>query len=91
VKRISVKLRHKTGYPIELHDRSLTAQSLVFEAHSPWGGFVWNHPTAVVTERGGRQRRTFVPDTTLHILIFLGLVGLISLFLAQVIARRLRR
>jgi hypothetical protein len=67
--------------PVTVGDLTVTPRARALVVRAPWGGFVWNRPTAVVVERSGQVRRIRVVDVT-RILQ----VGLLGLGLAIVLA-----
>ena len=53
------------GEPISVGDLTLTPESQALSLHLPFGGFVWNRPTAVlVVDGNGDQRRIPIVDVT---------------------------
>lgn len=70
-----LKWEQVTGEPLMIDDAQLTPQTRVLRVQAPFGGFVWNHPVAVIVERAGKRERMQVPDVTL----FLQLAMLVSL------------
>ena len=49
----------------DIGDTTLTLESRALEVRLPFGGLVWNRPTAVVTRRRGEaSRRTGISDGT---------------------------
>ncbi|RMG99290.1 MAG: hypothetical protein D6706_05760 [Chloroflexi bacterium] len=42
--------------------RTITLQSQVLAVQLPFGGFVWQRPTAVLVAENGRTTRTPIPD-----------------------------
>ncbi len=78
-----------SGTPVSVGDVTITPQSRVLTFRSRFGGFVWNRPTAVLVERGGKTERLPIIDVTRAIL--LGLVGLSLLVTIFVQSNRERR
>jgi hypothetical protein len=50
--------------PVTVGDVTVTPQSKALIVHLSKGGFVWNRPSAVLVERGGRARRIPIIDIT---------------------------
>lgn len=63
-----------SGESVVVNGFTLTPQSQVFRIRFPWGAFVWQRPTAIVTERDGQVERLPIVDLTRS--IQLGLCGL---------------
>ncbi len=78
-----------SGTPVTVGDVTVTPQSRALTFRSRFGGFVWNRPTAVLVERGGKTERLPIIDVTRAIL--LGLVGLSLLVTIFVRSNRERR
>jgi hypothetical protein len=78
-----------SGTPVAVGDVTITPQSRVLTFRSRFGGFVWNRPTAVLVERGGKTERLPIVDVTRAIL--LGLAGLSLLVTIFVRSNRERR
>ncbi len=56
--------RHQSASQ-DIGDTTLTLESRALEVRLPFGGLVWNRPTAVVTRRRGEaSRRTGISDGT---------------------------
>ena len=56
--------RHESASQ-DIGDTTLTLESRALEVRLPFGGLVWNRPTAVLTRRRGEaSRRTCISDAT---------------------------
>lgn len=66
---------HKaSGEPVMVGAVTMIPQSQALIVRLPCGGFVWNRPTALLVEQGGRTERLPIVDVT-H-LLHPGLLGL---------------
>ena len=76
----------RSGRPTTVGGLTLTPQSQALIVRLPFGGVVWNRPTAVVVEHLGVSQRIPVVDLTrLLQLTLLGLAGVFTLaYLASV-------
>lgn len=73
-----------SGEPIKVGETTITPQSRVLVFRFPYGGFVWNRPTAVLVERAGQSERIAIVDRTRIALVALSVLGFIfSLILRQ--------
>jgi hypothetical protein len=71
----------RSGKPITVGKRTITSQSQFVMVHFPFGGFVWNRPTAVhVTENNHTYSIPITDPTRLALWTFTGFTALISLF-----------
>lgn len=69
------------GTPIQIGDLRLTPYSQVVGVRWPWGGWVWQRPTAVLLEQGEMVRYEPIVDVTRLITVALvGLMILVTLF-----------
>lgn len=75
-----------SGEQITLGDTRITPQTQALVVRWPHGGFVWNRPTAVIVERGGKTERIPIVDVTR--IVQLALLGL-SILLPLMIGARL--
>jgi hypothetical protein len=73
-----VQYRVQEGPPQEVGGWSLTPQARVFLINTPWGGVVWNRPTAVIARKGPLRQHHPIPDPTRAALIFFFLFGVIA-------------
>lgn len=53
-----------TGEAVTAGDVTVTPQSWALSIRLPFGGLVWNRPTAVLVSQNGRSRRIPVVDVT---------------------------
>lgn len=79
---VTVQWRAVAGNPVATGGVTVTPWSRALTIRLPFGGFVWNRPTAVVVERAGRIERIPVRDVTRD-----AQLGLIVLALLLVIVR----
>lgn len=77
-KRNYVQYRMQEGPPQEVGGWSLTPQTRVFLVNTPWGGVVWNRPTAVIARKGPLTQHHPIPDPTRAALIFFFVLGVIA-------------
>ncbi len=71
-----------TGEAIEVGDTTVIPQSQALHIKLPFGGYVWNRPTAVMVERNGRIETIPILDVTrIALWSFIGLTILINLIL----------
>ena len=73
-----VQWQTTSGEAVAVGDITVIPQSQALTVHLPFGGFVWNRPTAVVVERDGRAERIPIYDVTR--VLQLGLLGLSLVF-----------
>ena len=59
-----IKWQTKTGEPITAGGRTITPQSKALVIHFPFGGLVWNRPTAVLVQQGDQTEQITIPDVT---------------------------
>jgi hypothetical protein len=74
------------GPTIALGDTRITPQARVLALHTPYGGLVWNRPSAVLVERDGMITRTPIVDLTR--LIRVALWGCLLLGLVTTVQRK---
>ena len=68
------------GNPIVAGERTITPQSLAVTVHFPFGGFVWNRPTAVlITENNQTTTIPITDPTRLALWTFTGVGIFVSL------------
>jgi hypothetical protein len=77
--------REAPAEPVRVGEVTVTPLARALVVRLPWGGFVWNRPTAVTVERAGAVRRVPVVDVTR--VLQLGLLGL-GLAIAVAVPRR---
>lgn len=59
-----IEWQTKTGEPITAAGRTITPQSKALVIRLPFGGFVWNRPTAVLVQQGDYSETIPIPDIT---------------------------
>lgn len=73
------------GEPQMIGDQVIRLQSQAISLITPFGGFVWNRPTAVFVEKEGSTRKLPIVDTTRWALLGIGVTGLVGVLLAKLI------
>ena len=63
--RDMVQFQVHSGNEVTVGDVSLIPQSQAFVFRTPYGGWVWNRPVAVVVRQAGQERRLPIPNPTL--------------------------
>lgn len=61
-----------TGEPWTVDERTLTPESQALVVRFPYGGFVWNRPSAVLVNENGATRRLPIVDVTRLALMVMG-------------------
>ncbi len=86
-----LRLENTSAEPIVVGDTRITLQAQAFSLRLPFGGFVWNRPTAVLVERDESTQRIPIRDVT-HI-VQIALFGLVLTFsvIITLLAARQRR
>ncbi len=86
-----IRLENTSADPIVVGDTRITPQAQAFSVRLPFGGFVWNRPTAVLVERDDLTQRIPIVDVTrvAQVAMF-GLVVTISVIIT-LLAMRQRR
>ena len=59
----------KSSVPVQVDDLTITPQAQALTVQTPFGGFVWNRPSAVVVGENGRIDHHPIPDVTRSALI----------------------
>jgi hypothetical protein len=59
-----IRLENTSAEPILVGDTQITPQAQAFSLRFPFGGFVWNRPTAVLVERDDVTQRIPIVDVT---------------------------
>lgn len=59
-----IEWQTKTGEPITAGGRTITPQSQALVIRLPFGGFVWNRPTAVLVGHDNQTEQIPISDTT---------------------------
>lgn len=86
-----IRLENTSAEPIVVGDTRLTPQAQAFSVRSPWGGFVWNRPTAVLVERDDLTQRIPIIDATrVTQIVLFGLVVTFSVIITLLAARQRR-
>jgi len=86
-----IRLENTSAEPIVVGDTRITPQAQAFSLQFPWGGFVWNRPTAVLVERDDVAQRIPIVDVTraAQFAVF-GLVLTFSVIITLLAAQRAR-
>ena len=86
-----IRLENTSADPIVVGDTRVTPQAQAFSVRFPFGGFVWNRPTAVLVERDDVTQRIPIVDVTrvTQIAVF-GLVVTLSVIITLLAARQWR-
>lgn len=74
-----------TGEPQVVGDRTIRLQSQAISLITPFGGFLWNRPTAVLVEKDGITDEVQIVDATRYALIGIGVMGVVGMMLAKLI------
>ena len=86
-----VHLENTSAEPIVVGDTRITPQAQAFSVRLPFGGIVWNRPTAVLVERDDLTQRIPIVDVTRAAQIALfGFVLTFSVIIALLAARQRR-
>lgn len=68
-----IQWKTQSGSPMHVGDATITPQSQTLSLITPFGGFVWNRPTAVLVEQNGRTTTHPIPDITRTTLIVIAI------------------
>jgi hypothetical protein len=74
------------GEPQVIGDQVIRLQAQAILLNTPFGGFVWNRPTAVLVEKDGVTDEVPIVDATRYALISIGVMGMVGMMLAKLIA-----
>jgi hypothetical protein len=74
-----------TGEPQVVGNRIIRMQAQAISLITPFGGFVWNRPTAVLVEKDGITDEVPIIDPTRYALISIGVMGVVGMLLAKLI------
>ncbi len=86
-----LRLDNTSAEPIVVGDTRITLQAQAFSLRLPFGGFVWNRPTALLVERDDSTQRIPIVDVTRIVQIALfGLVLTFSVIITLLAARQRR-
>ncbi len=87
-----IRLENTSAEPIVVGDTKITPQAQAFSVRFPFGGFVWNRPTAVLVERDdGTQRIPIVNVTRLAQIALFGVILAISVIITLLVAQQQAR
>ncbi len=59
-----LQIETQSGTPTTVGNFTVTPESQAFVLRLPFGGFVWNRPTAVLLEMEGERQRIPIADVT---------------------------
>ncbi|HHX66365.1 MAG TPA: hypothetical protein GX702_15925 [Chloroflexi bacterium] len=79
------------GESVTHGDVRITPEARVLTLRLPWGGVVWNRPTAVMVEQSGSIRRVPIVDVTLLLQVGLLVVGMMLPLMVGRLERWARR
>ena len=87
-----IRLETTSAEPIVVGNTRITPQAQAFSLRFPFGGFVWNRPTAVLVERDGETRRIPIVDATrVAQIVLFGLVLTFSVIITLAVSQRRTR
>jgi hypothetical protein len=75
-----------TGQKITVGDVSITPQSSALVVRWPYGGLVWNRPTALLVDRGDYAEHIPIEDVTRKLQLTLLGLGMIFTILAFILS-----
>lgn len=75
-----------TGEPQVFGDRVVRLQAQAISLITPFGGLVWNRPTAVLVEKDGVTDEVPILDVTRYALIGIGVMGVVGALLLRLIS-----
>lgn len=75
-----------TGEPQVVGARVIRLQSQAISLITPFGGFLWNRPTAVLVEKDGEMDEVPIIDVTRYALIGIGVMGVVGAILVRVVS-----
>jgi hypothetical protein len=61
-KKFDVRWERRQGRPVTTGGVTLTPEARVLTVRAPFGGGVWVHPSAVLVEEAGEERRVPILD-----------------------------
>ena len=86
-----IRLENTSTEPIVIGDTRITPQVQAFSVRFPFGGLVWNRPTAVLVERDDLTQRLPIVDVTrVAQIVLFGIVLTFSVIIT-LLAMRQRR
>ncbi len=74
-----LQVQNSSSEPVTVGELTATAQAQAVTVRTPFGGLVWNRPTAVLVERDGETESVPIVDVTRITQIVFIVVGLILL------------
>jgi hypothetical protein len=74
-----------TGEPQMIGDRVIRLRAQAISLRTPFGGFVWNRPTAVLVEKDGVTDETPIVDVTRYALIGIGVMGVVGALVVRLL------
>ena len=84
-----IRVENTSADPIVVGDTRVTPQAQAFSVRFPFGGFVWNRPTAVLVERDDVTQRIPIVDVTrVAQVVLFGLVVTFSVIITLLAARQ---
>ena len=79
----------ESGAPVTVQGTTVTPQARVLRVQLPFGGFVWNRPSAVLVQHNGRQEHIPIIDITRSVTIaLLGATVLLWLLIARLTGQK---
>jgi hypothetical protein len=86
-----IQIENTSADPVVVGDTRVTPQAQAFSVRFPFGGFVWNRPTAVLVERDDLTQRIPIVDITrvAQVALF-GLVVTFSVIITLLATRQRR-
>lgn len=81
-----VRWQPVVGEPQVVGDQMIRLQAQAILLNTPFGGFLWNRPTAVLVEKDGVTDEVPIVDATRYALISIGVMGVVGMMLAKLIA-----
>lgn len=83
-----MKFGATTGQPVVIGGQTIIPEAQVVALNTPFGGLVWNRPTAVLVEKDGVTERVPILDVTRYALLALWGLGFVVMALAWLNGRR---
>jgi hypothetical protein len=74
-----------TGEPQVVGDQVVRLQAQAISLRTPFGGFVWNRPTAVLVEKDGVTDVAPIVDVTRYALIGIGVMGVVGALVVRLL------
>jgi hypothetical protein len=82
-----IQFQTNTSEKITTGNVSLALQSRALIIRLPFGGFVWNRPTAVLVEENGQTKRIPIVDATRLAQVGVFALALVSVIISAVLAQ----